>query len=95
MRSEYEYIKAVKITTIDSLIKDDVDDNEVKRWKRILMRISIFGLLCASVNLVFSSRLLFNTKLPVIIPSKVVTKFFNGERDILNLLHKFSERGGK
>ena len=31
MRSEYEYIKAVKITTIDSLIKDDVDGDEVKK----------------------------------------------------------------
>ena len=83
MRSEYEYIKAVKITTIDSLIKDDVDDDEVKRWKWILMQISIFGLLCASVKLVCSSWLLFNTKLPGIIPSRVVTKIFNGERGIL------------
>ena len=31
MISEYASIKSVKITTIDSLIKDDVDGDEVKK----------------------------------------------------------------
>ena len=31
MRSEYESMKLVKMVNIDSSIKDDVDDDEVKR----------------------------------------------------------------
>ena len=31
IRSEYESIKSVKMVTIDYLIKDDADDDEVKR----------------------------------------------------------------
>ena len=41
MRSEYESMKSVKMVNIDSSIKDNVDDDEVKRWRRSLIRISI------------------------------------------------------
>ena len=47
---------------------------------------SIFELLCASVNLICSSRLLFNTESLGIIHFKVVTKISNGERDVLPVI---------
>ena len=64
MRSECESVKSVKTATIESLIKHDVDDGKVKRWRRSLTRISILRLLCTSANLVCSSRLYLNTESP-------------------------------
>ena len=93
MISEYESIKSVKITTIDSLIKDDVDGDEVKKWRISLMQIFILGLLCASANLVFSSQLLSNTESSGIILSEVVTKISNRERDILPAIYCASSTG--
>ena len=54
IRREYESIKSVKMVIIDSLIKDDANDDKVKRWRRSLIRISILESLYANANLVWS-----------------------------------------
>ena len=80
-------IMYLKMTTIDSLIKDDdVDDGKMKKWRRSLTRSSILGLLYASANLVSLSRLLSNTESPRFVLFKVITKFSNGDNVVMSVI---------